>query len=75
MASPELQTVLDMLRGGDTLAGDTILEQRANLEASTAGTPAPEGVDVERVDAGGVAAEWTRGTGAAVDRAIVSTLR
>jgi len=60
MASPALQMVLDMLRTGAVLAGTTIPEMRANMEAATGAMPPGPGVLYERTEAGGVPAEWAR---------------
>jgi len=71
MASTELQAVLEMLESGGVLAGDTIDEQRTNMEAATTVMPLPDDVRFEAVDAGGVPAEWTVAPGAGEDRVIV----
>ena len=71
MASPELQTVLQILRGGSPIAGSDVLEMRANMEAGAAAVPVPEGVRFTPVDAGGVPAEWADAEGARPDRALV----
>jgi acetyl esterase/lipase len=59
MASPELQSVLAMLADGGPVRGDTIEEQRANMEAALAAIPVPDDVRLEAVTVGGVPAEWT----------------
>jgi acetyl esterase/lipase len=64
MASTELQMVLDMLRLGSPLAGTTIHEMRANMEATAGAVPPPPDVRFETVRMGGVPAEWTRAPGA-----------
>jgi len=64
MASTELQMVLDMLRLGSPLAGTTIHEMRANMEATAGAVPPPPDVRFETVRMGGVPAEWTRPDGA-----------
>ena len=64
MASTELQMVLDMLRLGSPLAGTTIHEMRANMEATAGAVPPPPDVRFETVRMGGVPAEWTRADGA-----------
>jgi len=71
MASPELATVLQILRAHPPLGGDTIEEMRASMDALTAGVPLPEEVRYEPVDAGGVPAEWTTALESRADRAIV----
>lgn len=60
MASEELATVHELLRGVD-LDDLTIAERRAAIE-SVAAPPAP-GTTVEPVDAGGVPAEWVIAAG------------
>jgi acetyl esterase/lipase len=59
MASPELATVLDMLRDGGLFDG-TLGDMRARWDAQAAGMPLPPGVTAAPVDAGGVRAEWIR---------------
>ena len=59
MASPELQAVLAMMADGGPVRGDTIAEQRANMEAALAAMPTPDDVQLEAVVVGGVPAEWT----------------
>ena len=61
MASEELATVRELLRGVD-LDALTIAERRAAIE-SVAAQP-PPGTTVEPVDAGGVPAEWLIAAGA-----------
>jgi acetyl esterase/lipase len=60
MASAELQLVLDMLRTGSVLAGATIPEMRANMEAATGAMPDAPGIRYEATNASGVPAEWAR---------------
>lgn len=72
MPSPELQTVIEMLRAMMPLRSDaSVEEQRAGMDAATASMPLPEDVAFEPVTAGGVAAEWTRAPGAARDRVVL----
>lgn len=70
MSSPQIQTVVEMLRANPMLDGE-VLEMRAAMSAATANVPPPEGATLERVDAGGVPAEWTDADGAQRDAAIV----
>ncbi len=63
--------VLDMLRGGSLLSGDSFSEMRASMEMATAAMPLPADVAYEAVDAAGVAAEWTTAPGARGDRVVV----
>ena len=60
MASEELATVHELLRGVD-LVDLTIAERRAAIESVAA--PPPPGTTVEPVDAGGVPAEWVIAAG------------
>ncbi len=60
MASEELATVHELLRGVD-LDDLTIAERRAAMESVAA--PSPTGTTVEPVDAGGVPAEWVIAAG------------
>lgn len=71
MASPELQTVIDMLRSAPIGAGSDPLELRAGMAAATASAPPPENATVEAVRIGDVPAEWTDADGVARDAAIV----
>jgi acetyl esterase/lipase len=71
MPSTELQLVLDMLRLGSPLAGTTIPEMRANMEATSGAVPAPPDVRYEPTTAGGVPAEWARLDGGASDAALL----
>ena len=71
MASPELQTVIDMLRAAPIGAGSDPLELRAGMAAATASAPPPENATIEAVRIGDVPAEWTDADGVARDAAIV----
>jgi acetyl esterase/lipase len=68
MASEELATVRELLRGID-LDALTIAERRASIE-SVAAQP-PPGTTVEPADAGGVPAEWVIAAGVPVGRALL----
>lgn len=70
MASEPLQVVLEMLRSAP-IAGESVLEMRAGMEAGAAATPVPENVTFTPVDAGGVAAEWHDADGVRPDRVVV----
>ncbi len=70
MASEQLQTVIQMLRSGNPIQGD-LLQMRANMEAGSAAVPPPADCKYERVDAGGVPAEWAVAPGAREDRVLV----
>jgi phosphinothricin tripeptide acetyl hydrolase len=71
MASAELQTVIQLLRNSFPAEGDDILSMRASMEAVMGAIPAPDGVELEAVDAGGVPAEWTTPAGSESGRVIV----
>lgn len=60
MASPELQTVLELLRARPLIPDVGFAEMRAGMEASVGTFPLPDDVQSEPVDAGGVPAEWVR---------------
>jgi monoterpene epsilon-lactone hydrolase len=68
VASEELQTVLELVRGAN-LDAMTLAERRA-VGAAVAPKP-PEGTLVEPVDAGGVPAEWVVAVGVGADRVVV----
>lgn len=70
MASPEIKTIIDMLRANPMMQGD-VLEMRAGMSAATDNIPMPEGVSIEAVDANGVPAEWTDADGVGQNAAIV----
>ena len=71
MPGPEIQIVVDMLRANPPIAGGTVEEMRAGMEAMTGAAPLPEDVRFDPVDAGGVPAEWTRAPGASDDRTVL----
>jgi acetyl esterase/lipase len=71
MPSTELQLVLDMLRLGSPLAGATIHEMRANMEATTGAVPPPADVHYEPTQLGGVPAEWARVNGGSSNGAML----
>ncbi|TFH25187.1 MAG: alpha/beta hydrolase [Myxococcales bacterium] len=71
MPGPEIETIVEMLRANPPVQGADVLAMRAAMAAATAGMPVPDDVEFEPVDAGGVAAEWTRAPGARDDRAVV----
>ena len=71
MASEALETVIGMLRAGNPVAGGTLLEMRAAMEAGAAATPVPDGVTFTAADAGGVPAEWHDAEGVRQDRVLV----
>jgi acetyl esterase/lipase len=70
MASEQLQTIVEMLKSAP-IAGETVQEMRAGMEAGAAATPTPENVTFTPVDAGGVPAEWNDADGARQDHVVV----
>jgi acetyl esterase/lipase len=68
MASPELQTVNDLIRATEMTSG-SVEERRAAIEQFSG--PPPEGTRVETVDAGGVPAEWVIAHGVERERVIL----
>ena len=71
MPGPEIKVVVDMLRANPPIAGASVEEMRAGMEAMTAAAPLPEDVAFEPVDAGGVPAEWTSAPGASAERVVL----
>ena len=68
MASDELATVLELLRGID-LEGLTIADRRAATESVSA--QPPPGTSIEPTDAGGVRAEWVIADGVPAGRVVL----
>lgn len=64
MASPQLQTIIQVIRSQPDLHGAPIEQRRAAMEAVTAMFPVPDDVTHEPVDAGGIPAEWIAAPGA-----------
>jgi acetyl esterase/lipase len=72
MPSPELQMVIDMLRGASPVPRDvSFTEQRAALENLVAMAPPPSELRCTAVDVGGTRAEWIVAPGAGDDRAVL----
>ncbi|HEX6031663.1 MAG TPA: alpha/beta hydrolase [Tepidiformaceae bacterium] len=69
MASPELQTILDMLNSAPRPENPTVEQQRAGMEAFA--RPAPEDIVTEAVVANGIPCEWTNVVGARPERTIL----
>jgi epsilon-lactone hydrolase len=70
MASVELQTVINLIRSRPVPeTPPTFEERRAGMESTAA--PVPDDVIVERVDAGGVVADWVSAPGADVSKAVL----
>jgi monoterpene epsilon-lactone hydrolase len=70
MASRQLEAIVRVLRSGRALAELSIEEQRAAFDMLTSQFQPAEDVRCERVDAGGVPAEWITTPEAAHERAI-----
>jgi monoterpene epsilon-lactone hydrolase len=70
MASPQLQAIVKVLRSRPPLAELSIEEQRATFEALTSRFQPGEDVRCQRVDAGGVPAEWITAPEATDERVI-----
>jgi acetyl esterase/lipase len=72
MPSQELETISQMLRARreETPPDVSIPESRAMFEQMIADFPPPEGVSSKRVDAGGIAGEWTAAKGASEEQTI-----
>jgi monoterpene epsilon-lactone hydrolase len=58
MASPRLQTLIDIIRARPRAENPTIEQLRAGMDMMSANLPMAEGVRTEPVDAGGVPGEW-----------------
>jgi acetyl esterase/lipase len=72
MPSPELQTVIDLMRGMPPLAQEAAwAEQRAALENLTRMAPPVADVACTPVDADGVPAEWVAASAARADHAVL----
>jgi len=67
MPGREIEIVVDMLRANPPLAGASVEEMRAGMEATLASAPLPADTTFEAVDAGGVPAEWTCAAEASAD--------
>jgi len=70
MASEQLQTIIQVLRSRPAQDGLTFEEMRADFEQVTSFFPVPADVRYERVDAGGVAAEWITTPQATAERVV-----
>lgn len=71
MASPELQIVIQQLKSQPLLEVPSIAEMRAGLEAMAGAFPLAPDATCEKVDAGGVPAEWITVPGADSTSAIL----
>jgi acetyl esterase/lipase len=70
MASSELKSMIDALRVMDPLGSADIATMRAGMDAAPP-YPKPDDIEWERVDAGGVGAEWTRAATSRADCVLV----
>ncbi|HXH09309.1 MAG TPA: alpha/beta hydrolase [Alphaproteobacteria bacterium] len=70
-SSPQLQTVIQMVKGLVEKPAETIDEMRANFAAAMAGFRVADDVTCTPVQAGGVPAEWIVAPGAAADRVLM----
>jgi acetyl esterase/lipase len=70
MPSPQLQTIIQILRSGPNPADLTIDEQRTMMETIAAQFKPAEDVRSEPVDTDGIPAEWITTPGADADRVI-----
>jgi acetyl esterase/lipase len=71
MAHPMLDSIVTMLRSQPRPEKADPLAMRATLESLATAFAMPDDIARERVDAGGVPAEWALATGAARDRVIL----
>jgi len=71
MASPQLQTAITMLKDLLQKPATTPQEMRANFEELGKNTPIPADIKQEKVNAGGVPAEWISAPNASADRAVL----
>lgn len=69
MPSPQLQDIITLLRAGASGPDATVQDLRDRMEQWA--QPVPEGVHVEVVDAGGVAAEWVNAPDADADHVLL----
>jgi epsilon-lactone hydrolase len=71
MASPQLQTAIAVLKQLIEKPAKTPQEMRANFEELGKNTPIPADIKQEKVNAGGVPAEWISAPNASADRAVL----
>ncbi|HUI27356.1 MAG TPA: alpha/beta hydrolase [Candidatus Kryptonia bacterium] len=71
MASPELETVINMMRANPLDREASIDAMRAGMEAMAGAMPLAADIDREDVDAGGVPAAWISAPSAQRDRTIL----
>jgi epsilon-lactone hydrolase len=71
MASPQLQTAIDVLKALIQKPAATPQEMRANFEELGKNTPIPADIKQEKVNAGGVPCEWISAPNASADRVVL----
>jgi monoterpene epsilon-lactone hydrolase len=70
-ASPQLDTVLGMIRARAAETRKTIEDDRASYERMLSSMPLDDDITTERVGAGGVPAEWIAAPGAEEQRILL----
>jgi monoterpene epsilon-lactone hydrolase len=70
LTHPGIEMIAGIIADSGVMKG-TVLERRAAMAASAAGSPAPAGVQVETTELGGRPAEWLVPDGADRDRAVL----
>ena len=71
MPSQQMQTIVQMLRAQPRNPNATIEESRAGFEMIAGMFPVPGDITSEKVDAGGVPAEWVAAPGASRDHVVL----
>src|ERR1700677_2995005 len=71
MASPQLQTAIDVLKALVQKPAATPQEMRANFEELGKNPPIPADIKQEKVSAGGVPSEWIAAPNASADRVVL----
>jgi acetyl esterase/lipase len=72
MTSPELQSIIDMLRAQRAAQGEPTIEQmRSGIESMSMLMPLAADISFERADAGGVPAAWVAAPGADATRVVL----
>lgn len=71
MASPQLQTAIAVIKQLIEKPASTPQEMRANFEELGKNTPIPADIKQEKVNAGGIPAEWISAPDASADRAVL----
>ncbi len=71
MASPQLKTIIDLIKSRPVLDGSSVEQQRRQAEERSGLLPLPAGVKCEAVSAGGIPAEWVTVEGEPQDSVIL----